>query len=378
MPSLFYERDLLKEMKVASTFVLAALCLSCQTEKAPSVAASNNLYDTVAAIKPVGVTDTVLNDTDDPAIWINKNNPAESLILGTDKGGDASKGGLYAFDLNGKEISSKRVANLDRPNNVDVAYGLLLNGVPVDIAVCTERNTNSIRVFSLPALTPIDSGGIPVFEGESFRAPMGIALYTAPDRQIYALVGRKTGPKDNYIWQYKIEDNGRGGVKGTLVRKFGAFSGNKEIEAIAVDNELGYVYYSDEGIGVRKYYAHPDSISSELALFATTGFSADHEGISIYKTNSTHGYIIVSDQGANKFWLFPREGTSASPHQHPALRIVRASTQESDGSDVVNYALPGFPSGLFVAMSDDKTFQIYRWEDIAGKDLSSSRISTVP
>ncbi len=46
-------------------------------------------------------------------------------------------------------------------------------------------------------------------------------------------------------------------VKGTLVRKFGLFSGKKEIESIAVDDALGYVYYSDEGYGVRKYYADP-------------------------------------------------------------------------------------------------------------------------
>jgi 3-phytase len=37
---------------------------------------------------------------------------------------------------------------------------------------------------------------------------------------------------------------------------------------------------------------------------------------------------------------------------------------ESDGSDVTSVALPGFPQGMFVAMSDDKTFQFYRWEDL--------------
>jgi 3-phytase len=28
-----------------------------------------------------------------------------------------------------------------------------------------------------------------------------------------------------------------------------------------------------------------------------------------------------------------------------------------------------FPKGLFVAMSDNKTFQFYSWEVIAGKEL---------
>jgi len=44
---------------------------------------------------------------------------------------------------------------------------------------------------------------------------------------------------------------------------------------------------------------------------------------------------------------------------------VRLSTRESDGSDVTNVALPGFPGGLFVAMSTDRTFHFYAWDDLA-------------
>ena len=56
----------------------------------------------------------------------------------------------------------------------------------------------------------------------------------------------------------------------------------KEIEAIAVDNELGYVYYSDEQAGVRKYYADPEMGNEQLASF-TKRCKRDHEGIAIYK-----------------------------------------------------------------------------------------------
>ncbi|KKX52337.1 hypothetical protein L950_0200135 [Sphingobacterium sp. IITKGP-BTPF85] len=110
-------------------------------------------------------------------------------------------------------------------------------------------------------------------------------------------MGRKNGPKDGYLWQYLLEDNGSGAVKATFVRKFGSFSGKKEIEAIAVDNELGYIYYSDEQVGVKQYYADPAKGNEQLALFATEGFKEDHEGISIYKLTDSTGYILVSDQG---------------------------------------------------------------------------------
>lgn len=311
------------------------------------------------------VTERVVQDSDDPAIWINPIDTSHSLILGTDKGGDTGEGGLYAFNLQGKIV--KTFKPLKRPNNVDVAYGLVVQNKRVDIAVCTERYTNSIRVFSLPELIPMDNGGIQVFENEvdSLRDPMGVALYTNPaDQKIYAIVGRKTGPTDGtYLWQYRLEADLNGVVKGILVRKFGYYSGKKEIESIAVDNELGFVYHSDEMHGIHKSYAHPDSSNVELALFGTTGFTEDIEGISIYKVDDHTGYIIVSDQQANKFRVFTREGTNG-PHHHLELTVVSTSTVESDGSDVSSVAFPGFPTGLFVAMSDDGTFQVYRWEDM--------------
>jgi 3-phytase len=325
------------------------------------------------ALKPVIVTDTVRFDTDDPAIWVNPTDGSKSLIVGTDKDAD---GALYVFDLNGKVIEDKVVRGLKRPNNVDIEYGLVVNNLPVDIAVTTERMSHQLRVFSLPDMRPLDQGGLIVFEGEAgdgYRDLMGISLYKNPDtKKIYAIVGRKSGPSNGYLWQYLLEDDGKNGVKATLVRKFGQYSGTKEIESIAVDDELGFVYYSDEGIGVRKYYADPEKGNEQLALFGTSGFTQDHEGISIYPLYNGTGYILVSDQQSNRFHIFSREGIEGNPHEHKLIKTVYLSTQESDGSDVTPVALNDtFKHGLFVAMSTNKTFQYYRWEDIAGSDLQT-------
>ncbi|EHQ25045.1 phytase [Mucilaginibacter paludis] len=327
--------------------------------------------DDTTAVKPVIITEAVKYDTDDPAIWINKADPAKSLVIGTDKDAD---GALYVFDLQGKIVADKVVRGLKRPNNVDLAYGLMLNGKPTDIAITTERITHKLRIFSLPDMKPVDNGGLDMFVGETgaeFRDLMGIAIYTAKNGKMYAVVGRKSGPKTGgYIWQYLLGDDGSGKVKATLVRKFGEYSGKKEIEAIAVDNELGYIYYSDEQVGVRQYYADPEKGDKQLAIFATSGFKADHEGISIYKLTKNTGYILVSDQGANRFQVFSREGTKQNPFEHRLLKVVPVQAQQSDGSDVVNIPLNDtFKHGLFVVMSDDRTFHYYRWEDIAGKTL---------
>ena len=60
-----------------------------------------------------------------------------------------------------------------------------------------------------------------------------------------------------------------------------------------------------------------------------------------------------------------REGEAQDPHSHQLLKVVRLSTKESDGSEITSLPLNDmFKKGLFVAMSDDRTFQYYRPEDL--------------
>jgi 3-phytase len=322
------------------------------------------------------ITDTVSYDTDDPAIWIHPSDPSKSLVIGTDKD---SLGALYVFNLEGKIVDSLVRKGIQRPNNVDVGYGLTLaDGSKVDFAVTGERLTSKLRFFSLPDMKEFNPGGLEIFQGEigpDFRDLMGVALYKSPNTgKQYVIAGRKNGPTDGtYLWQYEIT-TAADGLRLELVRKFGQYSGKKEIEAIAVDAALGYIYYSDEGVGVRKYAAEPDMENKELALFATEGFSDDHEGISIYELDDSTGYLLVSDQQANLFHVFPREGSPENPHAHSLITKVLLSTNQSDGSEVSSRSFgPKFPNGIFIAMSDNKTFHFYRWEDVAGKQLKSRK-----
>lgn len=316
------------------------------------------------ALRPSAITQPTPNDTDDPAIWIHPTDASKSLIVGTDK---EDGGGLYVYDLDGKIVN--KFIGMQRPNNVDIAYGLFIKGVKTDIAVTTERNEKRLRVFSLPDLKPIDNGGIPIFEGEmgeEQRDGMGIALYTKnqglPTSEIHAVVGRKTGPSGTYLWQYKLSADASGVVTGEVIRKFGNYSGIKEIEAIAVDNELGYIYYSDEGAGVRKYYADPEKGNKELAFFAQNDAKRDHEGIAIYKTDKTKGYILVSNQQNNTFLIYKREGSSSNPNEHVLFADIPVSTIESDGADATSVNLgSAYPEGIFVAMSNGNVFHIYDW-----------------
>ncbi|WP_406685574.1 phytase [Seonamhaeicola sp. MEBiC1930] len=301
-------------------------------------------------IAPEIITEKTLHDTDDPAIWINKNDASKSIVFGTDK---ETEGAIYAFNLDGKIIEEKTIRGLKRPNNIDLEYGFKLNdSTSVDIIAFTERERQQIRLFSVPDMKPLDNGGFPVFEDETMpeaNLPMGIALYKSPKTDnVFAIVGRKTGPKEGYLYQYKLEVDSLG-VHTNLVRKFGEFSGKKEIEAIAVDDKNEIVYYSDEGHCIRKYHAEPSKENNEIFCFGGEYFKEDIEGIAIahYPNQS---FLIVSNQQAGTFNVFDVK-------TNEFVKEVNLGTTETDGCEVVTSGLGDkFPNGLFVSMNDDKTF----------------------
>jgi 3-phytase len=334
-------------------------------------------------LKPAAATQPVLHDADDPAIWVHPTDPARSLILGTDK--FAREGGLHVFGLDG--VRRQTIAPLDRPNNVDIEYGVTLAGAKTDIAVLTERKRHRLRIFAIPAdggaLVDLAPEGLPVLEGQTGEAgePMGVSLYKRPgDGVTFAIVAPKTGGTSEYLWQYRLEDassRGKGRIAATLVRRFGNFSRRGamaieigEIEAVVVDDALGYVYYSDERFGIRKWHADPDHADAarELAVFGKEGYAGDREGLAIYSTGGSAGFLVSSDQveGATRVFLYPREGANGNPHDHPVISVRQTTSDETDGLDVTSRALPGYPRGLLVMMnSTGRNFSIYRWEDLA-------------
>jgi 3-phytase len=305
-------------------------------------------------IKPDVITEFTLNDTDDPAIWVHPTVPEKSIVFGTDK---ETNGAIYAFDLEGKIIEDKTIRNIERPNNVDIEYGFQLNdSTIIDIMVFTEREKQQIRMFSVPDMKPLDGGGFSVFEDEKDienRLPMGISLYKSPkDSVVYTIVSRKSGPKEGYLYQYALQSDSLG-VRSKFIRKFGSFSGIKEIEALAVDDKNGYVYASDEGVCIKKYYAEPSMGNAETACFGGEYFLEDIEGIAIATYPNGNGYLIVSNQQKGEFNIFSTKDDSF-------LKAVNLSTLETDGCEVVTVALGAkFSNGLFVAMNDEKNFYFY-------------------
>jgi 3-phytase len=334
---------------------------------------------TAVEIESEYATAQLANDPDDPAIWVYPQDPSRSLILATMKVA-APAGAIVVFGLDGQ--IRQVISGIDRPNNIDVEYGVELGGRRIDIAVATERLARQLRVFRIEPREGrlVDLGGIRILDGQSGEAgaPMGIALYRRPrDGAVFAIVTPKEGPREGYLWQYRLADAGGGRLAATFVRRFGTFSATtvreeNEIEAVAVDDVLGFVYYADEADGIHKWHADPDhrDAGRELAHFARNGFRGDREGIAIYALSDGTGYIVGTDQleGDSEYHLFPREGAAGNPHDHSReIAVVRGGADSTDGIDVTSSPLgPGLPHGMLIAMnSSSRNFLIFRWQDVA-------------
>jgi len=120
---------------------------------------------------------------------------------------------------------------------------------------------------------------------------------------------------------------------------------------------------------VRKYHADPDhpEAARELAVLGGTGFAGDHEGIAVRDEGGDAGVIAVSNQQAGTIRLFAAAG------DHRFLGAARISARETDGCEVSSGPLPGFPGGLFVAMSTDRTFHLYAWDELVAAARAGAR-----
>ena len=83
----------------------------------------------------------------------------------------------------------------------------------------------------------------------------------------------------------------------------------------------------------------------------------DPEGITLYQTSESEGYIILSSQGDSKYNIYDR----VTPHRYlGSFRIVGDGrvdgASDTDGIDVVNIRVPGkFRQGLLVVQDGFNT-----------------------
>jgi len=313
---------------------------------------------------------------DDPAIWIHPDNPALSLVMGTDK-----KGGLNVFDLDGRRLQI--VSDGSRPNNVDVIYDFPLGKTNVDLAVAGTRNRSAsgIGVWRIdPASRKLyELGPIPAFPVHHGGEPYGSCVYRSPrDKSFYVFVTSKDGEIEQYRIKARTPSGGANTspIEATKVR---TLSVGSTAEGCVADQDLSWLYVSEEKVGIWRYGAEPDSSKDGtlVARVGENGLAADVEGLTIYYAADSRGYLIASSQGAGTFQVYRREAPNAFVVTIDPAPGTIPDVADSDGIDVTNVGTSKqFPRGVFVCQDGTKdhdgrqNFKLFAWDEIAGNRLT--------
>jgi 3-phytase len=341
------------------------ILLGCNNQQSPpqekEILHIPALYEVTADMEtdPVQTQDDA---ADDPCIWYNSNDPAESRIIGTNK-----KSGLSVYDLKGKELYHFSVGNV---NNVDIRYGFILGDEKIDIVGATNRSFNSISLFRVWKTGALESLSIDKIISNTNEV-YGFCFYQSRRTgKLYANLVAKSGVFE----QYEL-DGKSGTIQATLVRTFDVGS---QCEGMVADDELQTLFIGEEGYGVWKYQAEPDGGEERVSITDLTNdhLEADIEGLTLYFADNQKGYLIVSSQGNNRFAVFQRSGN----HSYlGSFTIVESSkmdgVSDTDGIDVINRSLgEAFPYGFFIvqdgsnindSVSANQNFKVVSWGKIA-------------
>ncbi|QTF10901.1 phytase [Brenneria izadpanahii] len=227
---------------------------------------------------------TSLGDAaDDPAIWVNPVDGAASRILATDK-----QRGLLVYDLQGRKLQDLPVGRI---NNVDLRKGLLLDGKTIDLAVASNRDNNSLHLFSIAP----QSGE--VAELGEIATPLpevyGLCMFKDQQGEIYAIVNDKGGR----FLQYRLQGD-RGGVRGEVVREFSLPS---QPEGCVADDRRQRLFVGEEDVAVHALDARPGEPARLQQVIAAGGaLQPDIEGMAIYQ-GRRHSYLVISSQGNSSY-----------------------------------------------------------------------------
>jgi myo-inositol-hexaphosphate 3-phosphohydrolase len=308
-----------------------------------------------AAIPSVAETSPVQHDgdaADDPAIWIDQDDPARSLVIGNDK-----KGALVTYDMSGQVV--QQITTETFWGNVDVRgnYVAVMNkGITLYTVDPSTRE--------LTAVTEGPNGKIKSY-GE------GLCMYQSPTDTYVVNISRK-----GRLRQYRLTDvNENGLIEGEPVRDLMVGS---EAEGCVVDDATHTLYVSEEDVALWRYDADPVRGDAKIAVDTMTADGGhlvpDVEGLAL-----AGNYLIASAQNGDDvqqsfFVLYDR-----TSHEYVgSFKIVDGNGSDGcEGTDgIAAYAGnlgPQFRHGIFVCQdtsNDDpgsagnQNFKYVRWEDV--------------
>lgn len=333
---------------------------TAQATAAPTLSATPQVWIRAATVETQPVPHSG-DAADDPAIWLHPQDRNLSTIIGTDK-----KGGVAVYNLDGSQLQYLADGKL---NNVDLRDGFPLAGQAVTLVTAGNRTNNSIAIYRVNATTRLlEAVAARIIQIGLVEAYGSCMYHSSITGKYYMVINDPTGA----VEQWELFDNGSGQVDATLVRTFAVGS---QTEGCVADDELGWLYISEEQQGIWKYNAEPDGGDARRLVDATGAnghLTPDVEGLTVYQAANGAGYLIASSQESDEFVVYQRTGNNAYV---VTFNILPGNGIDgvtgTDGIDVTSVALgTHFPQGLFVVqdgMNDqgNQNYKLVPWPAIA-------------
>lgn len=307
-------------------------------------------------------TEGTTGDTDDPAIWVDPRDPADSLILGTDK-----TQGLFVYGLDGTVRQFLPDGEL---NNVDLRP-FAVAGREVGLAGATRRDDETIVLYlieggELRAATPWQHAAIPPDAPEADDI-YGFAL-AQWQGETYAVVNFKTG----HVVQWRIDE-----AQGTLsLEHVRTLRVGSQPEGMVADDVAGHLYVGEEDVGIWRFPLGPDggTEATQVAAIPSDCLPRDDvEGLAIL--DGPVRRLVASAQGIHRAAIFRLDG-EVLPACEALVEIAPGAVDgvtETDGLDVTAVPVgPDYPAGLLVMMDDQNAgfttnFKLVSWAEIAAQ-----------
>lgn len=342
-------------MKPFHGFSLIALGIAAACAAIPT---GDPAVTVAAAVETVPVGTVNEDAADDPAIWRNADDPARSLIVGTDK-----KAGLHVYNLKGEQLSFLEGAGL---NNVDLAE--LPDG---RVLVAASDRSDLANAHIHLSLLDTRSGAL-TFVGRRPAGPgEGYGICMAPPSDT-GEVRIFSAPKEGFIYSALVSLDSAETLQSTLTTV------PSQPEGCVVDARTGTLYIGEEGAGIWAI----DMETGDKKLVAQTGTGMlvpDVEGLALAPDGKDGGYLVASSQGDNAFAVYQLPGMTPLGRFRIASGTF-GSVEETDGIELDPRSFgPDFPAGLFVSQDgvnppNAQNFKLTRWDEILmALDVPSAR-----
>ena len=328
-------------------------------------------YVEVEAIYETPPVVTKGDAADDPAIWVNKSNPSNSIVFGTDK-----KSGIYSYNLQGQELSYTNLGNINNIDTRTINVGDDENVSDFTFLFASNRTLGSVDLWVFEdneIRQKLENNSWKVPSKPSFRGKSDIIVYgiCAGIDAKYGLVAfltEDTGPRVE-VWN--LTEDG--------LNLITTFNNGGESEGCVYDDQNRTLFISEEEVrGVLKAYRLDDSFdfSEPYIVDSRDGqIGGDPEGVSLYKTPNNSGYLILSSQGDSKFNIYDRN----YPYDYIASFRIGSSKSidnvtDTDGIETINFKLSDeYPEGIMIAQdgynkdglwSKKQNFKFVSFQDI--------------